>query len=94
MSGGGGAFGAPAMSQGLINAAVMSGALGPGKVLEALNTVVLDTLPSTRQMSERRRHTTFEVLCGARGGKGEAGECACMCCTVFCSNTVGQCGCT
>ena len=37
---------------------------------------------------------TFEVLCGARGGKGEAGECACMCCTVFCSNTVGQCGCT
>ena len=49
--GGGGSYGssgafagAPVMSQGLINAAAMAGALGPGKVLEALNTVVLDTL--------------------------------------------------
>jgi hypothetical protein len=34
----------PTMSQGLINAAVMAGAMGPGKVLEALNTAVLDVL--------------------------------------------------
>ncbi len=36
--------GGMSMSADLINAAVMSGALGPGKVLEALNVAVLDAL--------------------------------------------------
>lgn len=36
--------GSISMSADLINAAVMSGALGPGKVLEALNVAVLDSL--------------------------------------------------
>jgi len=39
---------------------------------------------------------TFEVSTVRSPGRegGEAGECACMCCAVFCTNTVGHCGCT